>query len=544
MNTELIAHIREKDGGTQSLAAHLKRVSVLAGQFAEKIQLQEAGALIGKLHDLGKASQEFQNYLLSGNGLINPDADEYIDSVAKKGKIDHSTAGAQVAYQHLSRNKGGLLVAQILALCIASHHSGLIDCLTPSGENNFLRRIQKGHELTHVEEAQSRIDQALLTEINDLLEGDALSQSLLEKLKSLRGELDDKDSLSFKSSLLIRFLFSCLIDADRLDTADFEIPSNLHIRNYGQYQPWETLIERLDKKLEEFEGKADKNEVDEIRSQVSEACLDFSAKPKGIYQLTVPTGGGKTWASMRFALHHALEHTMERVFYVIPYTSIIDQNANEIRKVLEDTDRRGKYLDKVVLEHHSNLTPEKESYRQSLLSQNWDAPIVFTTQVQFLQALFGSGTRSARRMHQLANSVIIFDEVQTIPVRCVHMFNVALRFLTEDCGATAVLCTATQPLLNEVEPTSRSLSISSGQKMMPNEEELFRKLKRVEVHDARRSVPSRGAWIEILPASTVASGCSSTPQGIAYRLCRPPRLLLAKSICTVRVCPVWPGSAR
>ncbi len=490
MDTELIAHIREKDGATQSLTAHLNGVSKLSRQFAEKIQLQEAGELIGKLHDFGKASQQFQNYLRSATGLLNPDADEYVDYLAKKGKIDHSTAGAQVIYQYLSASKEGLIAAQILALSVASHHSGLIDCLTPPGENNFIRRIEKSNELTHVEEAQSRIDQTLLAEIYGLLERKTLTQSLLEKLKSLRRAPDDRDSLSFKTSLLVRFLFSCLIDADRLDTADFETPSNLRIRNYGQYQPWETLIERLNKKLGEFDNKASKNEVDEIRSQVSEACLDFSTKPKGIYQLTVPTGGGKTWASMRFALHHALEHKMERIFYVIPYTSIIDQNADEIRKALEDKDSRGKYLDKVVLEHHSNLTPEEESYRQSLLSQNWDAPIVFTTQVQFLEALFGSGTRSARRMHQLANSVIIFDEVQTIPVRCVHMFNVALRFLTEDCGVTVVLCTATQPLLDEVDPTSRALPIGPEQKMMPNEDELFRKLKRVEVHDARKT----GGW--------------------------------------------------
>ena len=173
-------------------------------------------------------------------------------------------------------------------------------------------------------------------------------------------------------------------------------------------------------------------------------------KPKGIYQLTVPTGGGKTLASLRFALNHAAHHKMDRVFYVIPYTSIIDQNADEVRKILEDRDQNGNYLDQVVLEHHSNLTPEEESHRHNLLAENWDAPVVFTTQVQFLEALFGAGTRSARRMHQLANSVIIFDEVQTIPINMIHMLNVALRFLVDDCGATVVLCTATQPPLDKV----------------------------------------------------------------------------------------------
>ena len=160
---------------------------------------------------------------------------------------------------------------------------------------------------------------------------------------------------------------------------------------------------------------------------------------------------------------------MDRIFYIIPYTSIIDQNADEVRKILEDRDDYGQFLDRVVLEHHSNLTPEEETRRQSLLAENWDSPIVFTTQVQFLETLFGSGTRSARRMHQLANSVIIFDEVQTIPIRCVHMFNLALRFLVHDCGSTVVLCTATQPLLDEIIPENRTLTIQPEQQIISNE---------------------------------------------------------------------------
>src|SRR3989338_9881390 len=168
---------------------------------------------------------------------------------------------------------------------------------------------------------------------------------------------------------------------------------------------------------------------------------------------------------------------MDRVFYIIPFISIIDQNADEVRKILEDKDKKGRYLNKVVLEHHSNLTPEEETRRQNLLSENWDAPIVFTTQVQFLETLFESGTRSARRMHQLANSVIIFDEVQTIPVRCVHMFNVALRFLVNNCDSTAVLCTATQPLLDKIEVKERAIEILPEQQMMSDVKGLFRDLK-------------------------------------------------------------------
>ena len=490
MKKEFIAHRREKDGEPQSLCTHLTRVSVLAGQFAQKIGLREAGRIIGLLHDLGKATDRFQRYIESAQGRINPDSDEYIDPKEQKGKIDHSSAGAQVIFRELS-NKGPqeLIVAQFLSLCIASHHSGLIDCLLPSGEDNFTRRIQKADEKTRTSEAWSYLSDDEKEKLKNLLSNSNLVAEVIDKLKSLKEVNDHQDTAAFKCGLLIRVLFSCLIDADRLNTADFEFPRNVTLRNYGQYQQWQVLIDRLDVKLKSFKRK---NKVDDIRNEVSQQCLDFSSKPKGLYVLTVPTGGGKTLASLRFALHHAAKHGMHRVFYIIPYTSIIDQNAAEVRKILEDKDDAGKYLDRVVLEHHSNLTPEEETRRQNLLSENWDAPIVFTTQVQFLEALFSSGTRGVRRMHQLANAVIIFDEVQTIPVRCVHMFNLALRFLVHSCGSTVVLCTATQPLLDKVEPAHRSLTIRPENRMMQNEKELFAKLKRVKIHDRRRP----GGWSE------------------------------------------------
>jgi CRISPR-associated endonuclease/helicase Cas3 len=480
---KLFAHIREKDKERQSLMEHLMVVSKLSGQFASKIGLKETGEIIGLLHDFGKASEQFQNYLLSGTGVINPDADGYIDAEAMRGKIDHSTAGAQVIYEILwDKGNKEKVTAQVLALCISSHHSGLIDCLIPDGKNNFKRRMEKADIDTHKSEALSNL-QEIETKIEGLLSKEVINQ-VFEKLQNLQeGSNEPQNTLAFKAGLLVRFLLSGLIDADRLDTADFETPGNTRIRNYGQYHPWDTLIERLDNRLKEFKSK---NEVDELRAQVSQACLDYALKPKDIYQLTVPTGGGKTLASLRFALNHAKLHSMDRVFYVIPYTSIIDQNAEEIRKILEDRDANGEYLDKVVLEHHSNLTPEEETRRQNLLAQNWDAPVVLTTQVQFLESLFGSGTRGVRRMHQLANSVIILDEVQTIPINMIHMLNLALRFLVHTCGATVVLCTATQPPLDKLDNPYRALIVKPEQRIIQNEKELFARLKRVEVFDKRK----------------------------------------------------------
>jgi CRISPR-associated endonuclease/helicase Cas3 len=384
----------------------------------------------------------------------------------------------------------------MLGLCLASHHSGLIDCVSPDGSNVIQRRIEKNHDFTHFEEASENLRPFLESNISPKLQ--EIENQLFKKMASAveinesGKNLDSKDTLSFKYGLLIRYLFSCLLDGDRSNTADFESPHEKKIRNEGKYVNWDLLLQRLNTRINEFERKEEKNSVDEIRNQVSHYCLEFSSHEKGIFQLNVPTGGGKTMASLRFALNHASLHQMDRIFYVVPYTSIIDQNADEVRKILEERDQKGNFLDKVVLEHHSNLTPEEESYRHNLLAQNWDAPIIFTTQVRFLETIFGSGTLYARRMHQLANSVIIFDEIQSLPIRCIQLFNLAVRFLVKSCGCTVVLCTATQPLLDKVSPIERSLPLQPENKIISNEKELYRALKRVEIIDYRKA----GGWDE------------------------------------------------
>ncbi len=487
LNADYIAHRREKDGEIQNLLDHLEEVSRKTGEFASKIGLKEQGELIGLLHDIGKASREFEQYIKSAVGLINPDEDDYVDAALKKGKVDHSTAGAQLIYRNLAdKNPEGLLVAQVLSLCIASHHSGLLDCISPDGVDAYSKRMAKIEEKTHINEVIGKISDEAKAKITTLLQSKELLQNVVSRFKALRTPLDSQETLFFKYGLMLRFLYSCLIDADRLNTADFELPGAAKLRNHGTYADWPILINRLNEKLAAFEPEG----INTVRQKISQACYDFSDKPKGLYQLTVPTGGGKTFASLRFALHHADKYKMDRIIYVLPYTTIIDQNADEIRKVLEEKDKKGKYLNRVVLEHHSNLMPDKETARQKVLSENWDAPVVLTTNVQVLEALFGSGTRGARRMHQLANAVIIFDEVQTLPVKCVQLFNTAITFLVNNCGSTVVLCTATQPLLDKIEPKSRALPVTAEQQMVPNARQLFDDLKRVEVYDKTKP----GGW--------------------------------------------------
>ncbi|HHT9114817.1 MAG TPA: CRISPR-associated endonuclease Cas3'', partial [Candidatus Wunengus sp. YC65] len=491
LNSDHIAHRREKDGEIQSLVDHLVEVSKKTGEFASKIGLKEQGELIGLLHDIGKASREFEQYIRSAVGLINPDEDDYVDAVLKKGKVDHSTAGAQLICRNLdAKNPENVFVTQVLSLCIASHHSGLLDCISPEGVDTYSRRMAKIEEKTHVNEVFEKINNAAKAKITTMLQSKDFLQNTVNQFRKVK---TDKfaEPLFFKYGLMLRFLYSCLIDADRLNTADFEMPHLAKLRNHGTYEDWSVLINRLNVKLTDFKPEGIKPEgINEIRLKISQACYDFSDKPKGLYQLTVPTGGGKTFASLRFALHHADKHRMDRIIYVLPYTTIIDQNADEVRKILEEKDKKGKYLNRVVLEHHSNLMPDKETARQKVLSENWDAPVVFTTNVQVLETLFGSGTRGARRMHQLANAVIIFDEVQTLPVKCVQLFNAAVNFLVNNCGSTVVLCTATQPLLDKIEPKSRALAITAEDQIIPNARQLFDALKRVEVYDKTKV----GGW--------------------------------------------------
>jgi CRISPR-associated endonuclease/helicase Cas3 len=478
-SSAFLAHL-EADGRSQLLRDHLVSVSQAARRASEKIGLGAAGATIGLLHDLGKYSRDFQRYLRQ----IPPDQDTEQQEL-KRGMVDHSTAGAQKIWRALKG--GGRLegvVGEILSICIASHHSGLIDCIMPGGMDNLSRRMSKADAESHFGEAWAGSDQQVIDEHKKHLEDADLVGGIREIVKSIC-QLDRIPCVQrFKVGLVVRFLFSCLIDADRTDTADFSNGAAASLRQHGRYAEWPALAALLEGRVRRF---VPRSPIDDLRRQVSDACLSASGRPKGTYLLTVPTGGGKTLASLRFALHHADTWGMDRVIYVSPYTSIIDQNAEVVRNVLEPA---GTEFASVVLEHHSNLTPVQQTWRSKVLSENWDAPVVFTTAVQLLEGLFGAGTRAVRRMHQMARSVLIFDEIQTVPVRCVHLMNNALNFLVEQCGSTVVLCTATQPLLHEVDPGKGALRLSADAEIMREVPELFEKVHRYETYDRRKP----GGW--------------------------------------------------
>ncbi|NQT57373.1 MAG: CRISPR-associated helicase Cas3' [Bacteroidetes bacterium] len=480
----IIAHQRDKDGQKQSVSEHLIAVSKLARISTGKIGLPLIGELCGLLHDLGKYSQEFQHYINSALGNIDPDAEEYVDANGKKGKIDHSTAGAQHVWQKLQEGVSvRSLIAQIVSLSIASHHSGLLDCISPDGLDKFSIRIGKNDNKTHYTEVVENCEKPILSRIHEII----IVPDLIHEFEDAEKKIKriTKVTHNFQRGLLTRYIFSCLLDADRTDTADFERPDDAALRFNSQYPAWENFIFLLEKRLTLFKNR---NIVDEIRAIVSMECHNRGKDNQGIFSLTVPTGGGKTLASLRFALQHAHKHNLDRIFYIIPYTSIIDQNVREVQKIFHSLSER--YGVELVLEHHSNLTPEnrteQETTTQKLLSENWDSPIVFTTSVQLLETLFSGGTRSARRMHQLANSVIIFDEIQTLPVKTVHLFNNAMNFLTDVCNSSVLLCTATQPLLHKVDRKKGAIALSKEGEIISNIHNLFAKLKRVNVIDRTR----------------------------------------------------------
>lgn len=477
MLTRFIAHRRESDQTDQAVCEHLEEVSVICRRLADKLGVPDAGELVGLLHDFGKYSQQFQSYIKSATGMLNPDIDDdFVDAHALRGRIDHSSAGAQWIWEKFRQyGSQGELVGQILALSLASHHSGLIDCLKPEGKNGFTARMKKDVEVTHLKECETNADAEVLRKLHALATPKLIQDCSLQILRLVGPHKNQSGTVShFNVGFWGRFLFSCLVDADRMNSADFENPANGNIRQKNGVD-WQPAIERLESKLA---GLPTRNEIDTIRSSISDQCKQRAFDAQGIYTLTVPTGGGKTFASMRYALHHAQAHQLDRIIYIIPYTSIIEQNAQAIREAIEVEGDEFPW----VLEHHSNLEPDLQTWRDKLIVENWDAPIVFTTMVQFLDVLFSGGTRGVRRMHQLARSVLVFDEIQTLPINCVHLFCNAINFFVSHTRTTVLLCTATQPLLDKLRaPDKGQLNIPEGHELVGNVREVFDQLRRVRI---------------------------------------------------------------
>lgn len=486
VRSKFVARYRKSDNKPQYLDDHLFNVAQRSKENAAKIGLAKTGELIGLSHDIGKNVNVWKDYLKYRVGLI-----EAPSSKTPKGNMDHSTAGAQVLYEALRETKGSANVeADILSMVVASHH-GIIDAIRPDGIDALGKRLGKDDKDTRKEEALENLSSDLKQKLNDLLDSDIRGEIERFFYKVLLKEYKDAEA-KFVSGLLVRYLLSCLIDADWTDAAnhDEDMPTK-------STEPidWTPFVTRLEEHLSKLQTKAgaepQKKAINSLRSEVSQSCLEASQKEQGFFRLNVPTGGGKTLASLRFALHHAVKHHLDRIIYVIPYTSILDQNADSIREAL-DLDEDDMHI---LLEHHSNLTFEKklseeeEKKRDSeyqMLAENWNSPIILTTMVQFLETFYAPGTKRCRRMHQLANSIIIFDEIQTLPLKMFHLFNLATKFLVDGCRSSIMLCTATQQLLHKLDNPARSLPLDLDKQISVSEEHKIRALNRIQVFDSTR----------------------------------------------------------
>ena len=416
-NMKFLAHRNQDNGQEQLLIDHLQGVSDIAGDFAAVFGEESAGRQAGLYHDIGKYSAEFQNYLRHGGGR----------------KYDHSTAGA------LELMGKKCLLSKPTAFCVAGHHSGLLNGgnakIDTAESKTFWGRMKKqpGEDIPTYQAYQADVEYP--------------SENIQSQLIPQFG----RDV--FAGQFYTRMLFSCLVDADFLDTEEFMQPGK-SIR--GNFSSIAELKGKLDAYIEENflneKGKRYGELINQHRRKILRECIEAGDTEDGatLLSLTVPTGGGKTIASLAFALHHAVRTHKKRVIYVIPYTSIIEQNAKVFRDILGDEN---------VIEHHcqvdyASLGDNDDVYDKQMKSQlateNWDAPLIVTTNVQFFESLFANRTSKCRKLHNIAASVIIFDEAQMLPLDYLRPCLAAIHELTRHYGATAVLCTATQPSLNKI----------------------------------------------------------------------------------------------
>jgi len=474
-----IAHIRESDAVCQSVKEHLIGVKCLAERIGSKLSIEKICGLTGMLHDLGKYSDEFQEYLLEA--VQNP------DSPPKRGSVDHSTAGGALLYQmYHTKNVGKYtsLLAEIVGNAIISHHSpSLNDYVDERAETPYLKRVRdKVQDLRDYEQAVRRFYGEVMSEA-ELYSYAGQAAVELEQYLSV----PSLQNLQTRIMFLSKFVFSALIDADRTDTRRFEENSTKEETETEQSREelftsyYGKLMTRLDS-LRDLDTVG--SPINHLRRAMSDRCEQFAERPSGIYLLSIPTGGGKTLASLRYGLRHAIRHGKKRIVYVVPFTTIIEQNAEEVRRLLEDEEN--------ILEHHSNVVvgddDEDEGQdgvaslgqKLKLAKDNWDSPIIFTTMVQFLSVFYAKGSRNVRRLHNLSEAVIIFDEVQKVPVPCVSLFNQALNFLSGFARSSLILCTATQPALDFVE---RKLEIPKDAEIVENLDQVTEAFKRVEMID-------------------------------------------------------------
>jgi CRISPR-associated endonuclease/helicase Cas3 len=432
----------------EPLSKHLEDVAEKAATYAIAFGGQEWARILGGCHDLGKRSAAFQRYLrLSADAV-----DAGVEGNAG-AHVDHSTFGARFVANRVGGWKG-----RLLAFAIAGHHTGLPNDVSSDGAN-------ERSTLT------SRLDP-----VNSIPDVDDLNLNL--PTLTFPWPTPTPDRAAWSLAFFTRMLFSCLVDADRTCTEAFCSPDSARDRAVARPSLSELEV-ALTAHLEKLGASAPASPVNACRADVLRGCLEAAIREPGFFSLQVPTGGGKTLSSLAFALRHANFHPgMRRVIIAIPFTSIIEQTADVYRLAL------GEFAERALVEHHTNIAPVRDTRANQLGTENWDAPLIVTTNVQLLESLFAARTTACRKLHRIAGSVIILDEAQTIPVDLLTPTLAVLRELVEHSRCSVVLCTATQPALEQRQEFPQGLS--GVRQIIPSPERLFLRLNRVELKHAGR----------------------------------------------------------
>ena len=483
-----IAHIRE-DGKIQTGVEHSRHAAEYASKSLTPIGMKTTAYLAALLHDFGKFKQEYDHYL-----------EEARAGTAVRGSVNHTFAGVRFVLEQWHHGNGigyDEVTAELLAYAIGAHH-GLFDCIDVRQNSGFQhRQVKEG--IGYAESRSDYLEQcAGLEELNSLFRASVReTTALLNQMASLSQQQDDEEAdreTAFYVSLLQRMLLSAVIEGDRRDTAEFMNGDAFPKWPEDMRGIWAERLAFLERKLGTLPRE---KPIDQARHTISDTCASFARQPGGVYRLNVPTGGGKTLSALRFALAHAKQWNKARIIFTSPLLSILDQNAEVLRRFIGD--------DSLILEHHSNLAEpadEPERLRElELLTDTWEAPVVITTLVQLLNTCFSGKTSAIRRFHSLCNSIIVIDEVQTVPNKMLTLFNLAVNYLSEICGTTIVLCSATQPSLEIVQHPLKC----PPPEMVPWQEALWSVFRRTEIKSA-------GQYrLNEIPQliKQVLSGCSS-----------------------------------
>lgn len=526
--TEYYAHSVEgkPQSEWQKLEDHLKNTAVIAGQFASSFGCKNVAYLAGLLHDSGKYTQAFQEYLNSSlNGVK-----------VTRGEVIHALQGAKYAMENIRDP----IIVDIIGNIVATHHNGLFDNIV-GAEKTLSTKTSKHEEALYYKEVVEMFAKEISLNINEtMLQTEILRICQISREKQL--------NQLFMLHLLTKVCYSCLVDADRCDAAG--------IIHSAVSSDWMPLIQRLDKHLNLFPVSSI---LDSVRKNISEQCKQAGERPQGIYTLSVPTGSGKTLSGLRFALEHAKIHNLKRIIYVIPYLSILDQTARTMRCALAACDKSTRCTknenerehcesyfktDEFILEHHSNIEitsdtdDDEESYR--LLTSRWDTPIILTTMVQFLETIYSNKASKLRKFHNMSESVLVFDEIQALPIKCVHLFNDSINFLQAFGKSSILLCTATQPHLHKVE---RRVLVSQNAELVNLSHDELEIFERVFVDD-KTKVPMTYEQIADLAKTQLISGKSvliilntKTDAKEVYANCNTPELQCEKAFLTTDICP-------